>query len=104
MAPSVEMTNLPRNAHHEYAYQEASSGSYNMVKVATLALAANRNLQHFIIAERAPRYDQWESLNKYANEELYEALQTVENEDQEEDCHREAQPGMYRRAAAVKVW
>ena len=81
MAPSVEMTNLPKNAHHEYAYQEASSGSYNMVKVATLALAANNNLQYFIIAERAPRYDQWESLNKYANEELYEALQTVENEE-----------------------
>ena len=52
-----------------------------MVKVATLALANNNNLQKFIITERAPRFDKWMDLNKYANEELHEAASAVENED-----------------------
>ena len=81
MAPSVELTNLPKNSHHEYATQEASNSSYNMVKVATLALANNNNLQKFIITERAPRFDKWMELNKYANEELYKAAKQVENEE-----------------------
>ena len=81
MAPSVELTNLPGNSHHEYAHQEASNSSFNMVKVATLAVANNNNLQKFIIAERAPRFDKWGELNKYANEELHVAVSLVENED-----------------------
>ena len=51
------------------------------MKVAALALAANSNLKQFIIAERAPRADKWKALNEYANEELFEAVKNVENED-----------------------
>ena len=79
MAPSVEISNLPKHAHDECALQEASNSSYNMIKVAALALDKNRNLKQFIIAERAPRFDQWSDLNNFANEELHEALNKVED-------------------------
>ena len=79
MAPSVEISNLPKHAHDEYALQEASNSSYNMVKVAELALGNNKNLQQFIIAERAPRFDKWNELNEFANEELHEDLEKVED-------------------------
>ena len=79
-APSVELTNLPENAHYEYANQEASCSSYNMIKVAENAISTNSNLKLFVIAERAPRYDELNELNIFANEELHEALNTVKNE------------------------
>ena len=96
LAPSVEITNLANNAHEEYASQEASCSSYNIIKVAENALATNPELKQFIVAERVPRYDQWHDLNRFANEELHEALKAVKNEDvrkrivvgrQTLDCH-----------------
>ena len=81
LAPSVEITNLANNAHTEYASQEASSSSYNIIKVAENALVAHPELEKVIVAERVPRYDQWHDLNNYANEELHEALKAVSNED-----------------------
>ena len=81
MAPSVELTNLPAAAAHEYASQEASCSSYNMVKVAENALTYNPGLKMFVISERVPRYDRWSELNSYANEELHEAVKLVRNEE-----------------------
>ena len=81
MAPSVELTNLPAGAGHEYASQEASCSSYNMVKVAENALTYNPGLKMFLIPERVPRYDRWNELNNYANEELHEAVKQVKNEE-----------------------
>ena len=63
MAPSVELTNPPAAAAQEYASQEASCSSYNMVKVAENALTYNPGLKMFIIPERVPRYDRWSELN-----------------------------------------
>ena len=80
-APSVELTNLPLGAVDEYASQEASCSSYNMVKVAENALTNNPGLKMFIIPERVPRYDRWNELNNYANEELHEAVKQVNNKD-----------------------
>ena len=81
LAPSVEMTNLAKNAHTEYANQEASCSSYNLIKVAENALKSNPELKQVIIAERVPRLDHWQELNTFANEELHEALKAVEDED-----------------------
>ena len=80
LAPSVEMTNLAKNAHAEYANQEASCASYNIIKVAENALITNPELKKVIIAERVPRLDQWQELNTFANEELHEALKAVADE------------------------
>ena len=80
MAPSVELSNLPADVNDEYAAQEASNSSYNMVKVAENALASNPNLKMFVIAERVPRYDKLHNLNKYANNKLFEAANAVKNQ------------------------
>ena len=74
MAPSVELTNLPSGAGNEYASQEASCSSYNMVKVAENALLANPGLNLFVIPERIPRYNKWNERQKSILQECSFAL------------------------------
>ena len=80
-APSVHLTNLPKNTSHEQASEQARESSQQIIKVAADAVKNHTNLQHLIVLEAAPRYDQWAELNEYGNEELHEALKTIENEE-----------------------
>ena len=80
MAPSVILSNLPPHTPQEQAEEQAREGSQQMVKIATEAIKANSNLQQLIIMQAAPRYDQWQQTNKFANDQLKEALQDVDDE------------------------
>jgi hypothetical protein len=80
MAPSVILSNLPPHTPQEQAEEQAREGSQQMVKIATEAIKANSNLQQLIIMQAAPRYDQWKQTNEFANDQLKEALQDVDDE------------------------
>ena len=45
------------------------------------AVKKHTNLEHLIVLEAAPRYDQWAELNEYGNEELHEALENIQNDE-----------------------
>ena len=79
MAPSVILSNLPQHTPQEQAEEQAREGSQQMVKIAAEAIKNNNNLQQLIIMQAAPRYDQWKQTNEYANDQLQEALQEVED-------------------------
>ena len=70
---SITLTNLPRNTTEEYAKQQVLLSSYNMVTAATEALAANPQLQQVILMEAAPRYDDKQELNMFANQMIHQA-------------------------------
>ena len=72
---SITLTNLSPGAPQEYARQEVMLASYNMVTVATNALAANPQLQHVVVMEAVPRFDGKEQLNDYGNKMLHKAKQ-----------------------------
>jgi hypothetical protein len=79
MAPSVILTNLPLHTPQEQAEEQAREGSQQMIKIAAEAIKKNINLQQLIVMQAAPRYDQWQQTNEYANDQLKEALQEVED-------------------------
>ena len=72
---SVTLTNLSPGAPQEYARQQVMLASYNMVTVATNALAANPQLKHVVVMEAVPRFDGKEELNDYGNKMLHKAKQ-----------------------------
>ena len=72
---SVTLTNLSPGAPPDYAMQQVMLASYNMVTVATNALAANPKLQHVVVMEAVLRFDGKEELNNYGNKMLHKAKQ-----------------------------
>ena len=58
MAPSVHLTNLPKNTSNEQASEQAEEASNQMIKISVDAIRENPNLKQLIVIEAAPRYDQ----------------------------------------------
>ena len=76
-APSVVLTNLPPSTSQEHASEQAREASCQLMKVAVDALKENESLKRIVICEAPPRWDQWSETNECANDELYEALKNV---------------------------
>ena len=81
MAPSVHLTNLPKNTSDEQASVQAEEASNQMIKISVDAIKKHPNLKKLIVIEAAPRYDQWHELNEHANEQLHEALENIDSEE-----------------------
>ena len=76
-ASSTDLTNLlelPKNTVDEYYRQQASLSSYQMVASVDSALTSHPHLKGVVLMERAPRYDDFHELNRYANTVLHEAV------------------------------
>ena len=81
MAPSVHLTNLPKNTSDEQASVQAEEAANQIIKISADAIKKHPNLKQLIVIEAAPRYDQWHDINEYGNEQLHEALENVESEE-----------------------
>ena len=70
-ASSVDLTNYKTETNMEKQRQIAQTSNANMLSVATTATANHPEVQKVIVFERAPRFDELEELNEYANIDLY---------------------------------
>ena len=79
-ASSVDLTNLPEDASEEYARQTALISSSNMITAAKAVLRNNPQIKKVIVMQTTPRFDSKHSLNKYAQEMLFEAKAKVQDD------------------------
>ena len=71
-ASSVDLTNYKTETNKEKQRQIAQSSNANMLSVATTAAANHPELKKVLVFERAPRFDELEELNKFANKDLHD--------------------------------
>ena len=77
-ASASDLTNISPGASLRYSEQQASTSSYNAIKIASEALKSNHpNLKKVIVSQRTPRYDNLNQLNEFANNELHKAWETL---------------------------
>ena len=79
-ASSTDLTNYRAEPNKEKRRQIAQTSNSNMLSAATAAAASHPNLKKIVLFERAPRFDDLEELNIFANQDLHLQWQKCDKE------------------------
>ena len=79
-ASSTDLTNYRAEPNKEKLRQIAQTSNSNILSAATAAAASHPNLKKIVLFERAPRFDDLEELNIFANQDLHLQWQKCDTE------------------------